>query len=556
MKLFKALAFSSILALACTSLVSAQSWTPLNNQPVTAGGFDGVGAMLQLRDGRILVHHENGTGNLNWGYTDWYYLTPDAYGSYVNGTWSLAGNLPTSYQPLYMSSQTFLNAVTSAQTSNCPPGVQCGQVILEGGEYNANASTFTNLGEIGTYTPFTGGINFTSNSPPTSWSRIGDAAGVILFNGAYMQSSCCNSQNPTGRQNAIFNGPNSWITSGNVLQSTTDESGYTLLTNGKVLMIDTKRVAACPNPTQSSELYTVTNPTTGVGTWSCGPPIPVLLYNSRDEELGAAVMMYNNRVFAIGGNKNATAVYDVAANSWSVGPVPDAGLGQSDGPAALEPNGKVLGMYSPGLFQNGCYFLEYDPASNTLTNTTSTIIPQPADCTPPSNDTSYDGMLMILPTGQILFTAFNLYVEVWNPAPGVATWTCNSCTPAQSYPIPASILLTTTNLHGGSTNYLVYGTQLNGLSQNNFYGDDKQSDTNFPLARLTCVNIAGNTCPGGYVYYAFTHDDGPAGPNVHSIAPGHFGYTHFDLPSMPAGAYDFQTVTNGIPSNSIRVSVH
>jgi hypothetical protein len=556
MKLFKTLAWSSILAAACTLTASAQSWTPLNNQPITVGGYDGVGQMLQLRDGRVLVHHENGTGNLNWGYTDWYYLTPDAYGSYVNGTWTPAGNLPTSYQPLYFSSQTFLNATTNAQTPSCPAGLNCGQIILEGGEYNSNAGTDNNLGEIGTYIPFTGGINFTSNSPPSGWTRIGDAAGVILFNGAYMQSSCCNSQTPPGHQNAIFNGPNNWITTGNVLQSTTDESGYTLLTNGKVLMIDTKRVTSCPNPTQSSELYTVTNTATGVGTWSCGPPIPVLLYNSRDEELGAAVMMYNNDVIAFGGNKNATAVYDVALNSWAVGPVPAAGLGQSDGPAALEPNGKVLAMLSPGLFLNGCYFVEYDPATNTLTNTTNTIIPQPADCTPPSNDTSYDGALMILPTGQIMFTAFNNYVELYNPAPGVANWTCANCSTPQSVSIPATILLASNSYRSGSTNNVVYGTQLNGFSQNNFYGDDKQSDTNFPLARLTCSNTSGNTCTVGYVYYAFTHDDGPAGPDVHSIAPGHFGFTHFDLPSMPAGTYDFQTVTNGIPSNSIRVTVH
>ena len=554
MKLRKTLAIASFLVLTWTTIASAQSWTPLNNQPITVGGFDGVGQMLQLRDGRVLVHHENGTGNLNWGYTDWYYLTPDAYGSYVNGTWTLAGNLPTSYQPLYFSSQTFLNATTNAQTPSCPPGLNCGQLLLEGGEYNSNAGTDNNLGEIGTYVPFNGGISFVSNSPPTGWTRIGDAASVILFNGADLQSSCCNSQTPVGRQNAIFNGPNSWITSGNVLQSTTDESGYTLLTNGKVLMIDTKRVTACPNPTQSSELYTVTNPN-GVGTWACGPPLPVLLYNSRDEELGAATMMYNNKVFAIGGNKNATAVYDVAANTWAVGPVPDAGLGQSDGPAALEPNGKVLAMLSPGLFLNGCYFMEYDPIANTLTNTTTTIIPQPADCTPPSNDTSYDGALMILPTGQILFTAFNLYVEVYNPAPGLANWTCTSCNPTQSIPVPASIIMTATTFHSGQANNLVYGYQLNGFSQNNFYGDDKQSDTDFPLARLTCSNVSGNSCTVGYVYYAFTHDDGPAGPNVHSIAPNHFGYTHFDLPSMPAGTYDFQTVTNGIGSNSVRVTV-
>ncbi len=104
-------------------------------------------------------------------------------------------------------------------------------------------------------------------------------------------------------------------------------------------------------------------------------------------------------------------------------------------------------------------------------------------------------------------------------------------------------------------NNLVYGSRLNGMSQNNFYGDDKQSDTDFPLARLTCANMQGNTCTPGYVYYAFTHDDGPAGPNVHSIAPTNFGYTHFDLPSMPGGVYDFQTVTNGIPSNSVSVTV-
>ena len=554
MKVSQILAASCILAMACSGIASAQSWTPLNNQPVTVGGFDGVGAMLQLRDGRILVHHENGTGNLNWGYTDWYYLTPDAYGSYVNGTWSPAGNLDASYQPLYFSSQTLLNAVNHGNSTNCPSGQQCGQIILEGGEYNANAGVWTNQGAIGTYVPFNGGTKFTSNSPPTGWPNIGDAAGVILFNGAYLQSSCCDGHNPPGLQNAIFNGPNSWIPSGNVLQATTDESGYTLLPNGQVLMVDTKTVSACSDPTQSSELYTVTDPVTGVGTWSCGPSIPVLLYNG-DEELGSGTMMYNNKVFQVGGSRNVTAIYDVALNSWSAGPIPDANLSQSDGPAALEPNGKVLGMYSPGLFENGCYFLEYDPNTNTLTNTTTSLIPQPADCTPPSHDTSYDGMLMILPTSQIMFTAFNLYVEVYNPAPGIATWTCNSCVPAQSYPVAAAIALASPKLISGSMNNLVYGSRLNGMSQNNFYGDDKQSDTNFPLARLTCVNMPGNTCTPGYVYYAFTHDDGPAGPNVHSIAPTNFGYTHFDLPSMPGGIYDFQTVTNGIPSNSARVSV-
>ena len=553
MKRSKAVATVLIFLLACIGSAFAQSWTPLNNQPVTVGGFNGVGQMLQLRDGRVLVHHENGTGNLNWGYTDWYFLTPDAYGSYVNGTWSPAGNLPTTYQPLYFSSQTFLNATTNAVFPTCPAGVQCGQLIVQGGEYNSNKSGDTTLGYIGTYQPFTGQVLFTQNIAPAGWSRIGDAASIILPNGAYMQSSCCNAQTPVGRQNAIWTGLSTWLISGNVKQSTTDESGYTLLTNDQVLMVDTKNVTTCTG-TQSSELYTMTAPS-GVGTWSCGPMVPVLLYNSRDEELGPAVMMYNNQVYVTGGSRNATAIYDVATNSWAVGPVPDANLSQSDGPAALEPNGKVLGMYSPGLFMLGCYFLEFDPSNNSLTNTTSTLIPQPADCSPPSNDTSYDGDLMLLPTGQVLFTAFNLYVEVYNPAPGIATWTCNTCNPVKSYSIPARIIMPSTVLHSGSNNNLVYGYQLNGLSQGSSYGDDKQSDTNFPLARLICANTANNTCTAGYVYYAFTHDDGPPGPTVHSIAPNHFGYTHFDLQVMPPGVYDFQTVTNGIPSNTVRVTV-
>lgn len=540
MKLFT-LGIASLLILACSISANAQSWTSLNNQLALTG----EGAVLQLRDGRILVHHEDQNG----AYTDWWVLTPDAYGSYVNGTWSSGGNLPTGYAPTYFGSQVLLNATTL----NCPL-IQCGQVVIEGGEYNGTTETDTNLGAIATYEPF-GAISWVANAPPSGWTRIGDAASITLPNGSYMQSSCCDSQNPAGHQIAIYQGPNSWISSGNVKESTTDESGFTLLTNGLVLMTDTKSTTACPAATRSSELYTITNETTGVGTWACGPSLPVQLYNSKDEEMGATVMMYNNRVFQFGGSVNATAIYDVALNSWTAGPTPVAGLDQSDGPAAVEPNGKVLAMLSPGLFLNGCYMVEYDPSTNTLTDTTDTVIPQPLDCSPPSTDTSYSGHLMILPTGQILFTAFVPTIQVYTPEPGVATWTCSSCSPAQSTPIPATILLSSTILRSGSINNLVYGYQLNGLSQNNFYGDDNQYDTNFPLARITCANVAGNSCTPGYVYYAFTHDDGPAGSTVHSIAPKHFGYTHFDLPVVPAGMYDFQTVTNGIPSTAIRVNV-
>ena len=553
MKLSKILGTAVVLMLVCATTANAQTWQLLNNQPGPGGTISGVGALLQLRDGRIIFHHEDQAG----AYTDWWILTPDAYGSYVNGTWSPTGLLPSNYAPTYFGSQHLINASTPATDAHCPVG-NCGQVVIEGGEYNFTASSDTNLGALATYQPW-GPLNWVANAAPkdstgATWRRIGDAASITLANGRYMQTSCCDGQTPAGGQFAIYNGPNSWLVDGNGKQSSTDESGLTLLTNDLVLMVDAKRTTACGTTTaqqnMSSELYTMTNLVTGQGTWACGPTLVTKLWNNADEELGVSAMLYNNKVLQIGGSVIGTNIYDVATNSWSLGPNPPDSLDQSDGPGAIEPNGKLLVMMSPGLFLNGCYMLEYDPTANSFAYTGS-----PQDCTPPSTDTSYSGHLMIVPTGQIIFSAFVPHVEMYTPAPGLATWTCNSCNPIQTVSIPATILLSSTILHSGSLNNVVYGYQLNGLTQNNFYGDDNQMDTNFPLARITCANVIGNGCTPGYVYYAFTHDDGPAGPTVHSIAPHHFGYTKFDLPVVPAGTYDFQTVTNGIPSNSIRVTV-
>ena len=466
-------------------------WTKATTAPPVS-----VGALLLLTDGRVLVHSEPNCSGCTGNYNNWYTLTPDVNGSYVNGTWSSGGHLPATYAPFYFGSQVQLNGT---------------QVVAEGGEYNFGTAVWTTLGAIGTVTPFSGPLTWVANSPPSGWSTIGDAESIILTNGKYMQSNCCTSQN------AIFNGPNSWVATGSVKQPNNDESGFTLLTNGKVLTVDAKADANC-DTTTGSELY---DQTTGV--WSCGPNTPVQLYNPSDEELGAAVMMYNNKVFQSGGNVVATAIYDVTGNSWSAGPTPANGLDQADGPSALEPNGKVLAMYSPGLFQSGCQFVEYNPATNTLANA-----PNPTNC---PADSSFVGHLFILPTGQIMFTDLSGLVEVYTPASGTVSG------------VAATIILGSNNLKSGSKNNLLYGYQLNGLTQNNAYGDDYQGDTDYPLVRLTSVST-------GNVYYAFTHDD-----STHSIAPNTFGWTHFDLPTLPAGLYNLVSVTNGIASDSIRVTV-
>jgi hypothetical protein len=486
LKLFRTLTITSALVFALAVAATGQTWTPLNNQP----GAD-VGVMLQLRDGRILVHEEQSGNSRNW-----HILTPDATGSYINGTWSSGGELPSGYAPWFFGSQVLLDGKS---------------IAVEGGEYNNGGDAWTTMGAIGTISGSS--ITWTSNSPPSGWGNIGDAESIILPDGTYMQANCCTAQN------ALFNGPNSWTETGSVNQGNNDESGFTLLTNNLVLTVDTKSDSPC-GTSQGSELY---NQTTGV--WSCGPPTPVKLYNPNDEELGAAVMMYNNEVIQFGGNVVATALYNVASNTWTAGPTPAGGLDMADGPAALEPNGKVLAMLSPGLFQGGCQFVEYDPVANKLTNA-----PNPADC---PSDSSYVGHLMVLPTGQIMFTDFSNKVEIYTPAAGTVAGVAPTITSVGS------------SVDSPSFDNALSGVQLNGLTQNNAYGDDYQGDTDYPLVQL--VQVAA---PNG-VYFATTHSE-----TTHSIAPATAVTTQFDVPvGLPAGNYSLSVITNGIASSPVTVSV-
>jgi len=478
-----AIAIGVILALG--SLASAQSWTPLTNTFPGAG----AGTMLTLRDGRILVHNADAP--------DWWVLTPDATGNYVNGTWSSGGNLPAGYGPLYYGSQVLLDGKT---------------VVIEGGEYNLGVQDWTNQGALLTYS----GSSFVwaANAPPSGWLNIGDAQSVILADGRYMQSSCCYGN---ANQTAFFAGPNTWNNNPNfIIGPANDEGAYTLLPSGKVMMVDAWSTAC--SGFNSSEIF---DPTTSA--WSCGPNTPFQMWDNIGHELGPAVLMHNGKIFQVGANP-VSAIYDPISNSWAPGPGTQ-GFAGYDAPASLEFNGKVLEMMGPPSFLGGCQMFEYDPAANTLTPTVN----QPLDC---PGDPTYYGHLMVLPSGQIMFTDFSNFIEVYNPAGSV-----------DPVAVP-TILASSTHVKAGSTNNILYGRQLNGLGQNNAYGDDYQGDTNYPLVRLT------NTSTGN-VYWALTHNE-----STHSIAPGTIMFTHYDVPaSVPNGKYKLNVVTSGIPSNTIIVSV-
>ena len=82
MKPLRSLAFATVALLCCFWYASAQSpWQPLTHQPSFSASTP-----LLLTDGTVMVHDAGGS--------NWWKLTPDQNGSYVNGTWSQLASLP------------------------------------------------------------------------------------------------------------------------------------------------------------------------------------------------------------------------------------------------------------------------------------------------------------------------------------------------------------------------------------------------------------------------------------------------------------------------------
>ena len=168
-----AIGFGGAVAL---GTASAQSWQRTTNIPAV----EGLGTPILLTDGTVIIHEEE-DGNYPDGLLAtlaWYRLTPDANGSYVNGTWSRIADLPTGYGPLFFGSAVLPD----------------GRVVAEGGEYNQYGGGFTKLGAI--YDPVAN--NWTSVTAPSGWANIGDASTVVLSNGTLMLA------NTTTRQAALL----------------------------------------------------------------------------------------------------------------------------------------------------------------------------------------------------------------------------------------------------------------------------------------------------------------------------------------------------------------
>src|SRR6185503_6910882 len=114
--MFRRLALALTICLAAAPRASmAETIKQLTHFPP-----DGALVTYQMTDGTVLAQ--------GYGYSDWWKLTPDNTGSYVNGTWKQVASMPSGYAPLY-----FAGAVLAD-----------GRLVVSGGEYNFGQFAFTN----------------------------------------------------------------------------------------------------------------------------------------------------------------------------------------------------------------------------------------------------------------------------------------------------------------------------------------------------------------------------------------------------------------------------
>ena len=489
MKVFRTLGITLFASLAL-SVASAQApftagtWTKTTNAPSSP-----VAHAMLLTDGSVLVnsmYFENHSD-------PWYRLVPDSTGSYINGTWVNAGTLPSGYNPLYFASQVLPN----------------GEVAIFGGEYNNGSAVWTNKGAL--YNPITNA--WTSLSAPSGWTEVGDAQSVILPSGQMMLADCCS----TAEAIMTLTGSTAtWATTGTGKFDWNDEEGWTLLPGGNIITVD-----AYVDQSKCCELgYQIYN--TSTGTWSTPSNNTVVnLVDPSSLELGPMPLLPNGTVFGAGATTN-NAIYTISTGTWAAAPSFGSGLDIADGPAAVLPDGNALFDTSPGVFETGSKFFEWDG-----TNMNATSAPPNA-----SVDSSYVGDMVVLPTGQVLFTDFSSEVEIYTPVGNP----CAGCAP--------TIKGVKTTLTPGSKNNNIEGTQFNGLTFGGYYGDDNQSATNFPIVRITDSK--------GVVTFCRTH--GWKG----GVATGStLVSAQFDIPkTVNSGSATLVVIANGIASAPKTVTIN
>ena len=211
---------------------SVGSWTTLTNLAPSGGG-----AMTLLSDGTVLVKNAS-SGSLLYKK-----LTPDALGSYINGTWSFIW--PMFDSRLYYSSQLLKD----------------GRLYVAGGEYG------TGVG--GDIYPVTNTWKL-ANLPGITLS---DANSEILDDGRVLQGAV----GGTGKQTFLYDPATNTYTNGPNTLDYYNEAAWVKLPDGSILMVD----VPFEGDDHSTERYIPS-----LNQWVLDAPAPVSLFDLFGYETG------------------------------------------------------------------------------------------------------------------------------------------------------------------------------------------------------------------------------------------------------------------------------
>jgi len=460
---------------------SAQSWQPLANQPLTFA----AGPCFLMTDGSVLVQDA-------FTLTDWWKLTPDVNGNYVQGTWTQLPSLPATYAPFG-----FVSAV-----------LKDGRFLALGAEGNIGTGG-DDIGVI--YDPVTNA--WTNLAGPLGWTQAGDDNFAVLPDGKIFATN-----NPDTRA-AIWDPVTLlWTPIGTGKVDQNDEEQVTLLPDGTLLTVDATAV-------QNAEKYI---PWTG--TWVNAGTLPAAAGFGSLGELGPTLLLYNGTVLNMGGTGH-NAIYFPPATPTDPGTwvaAPDFPLDTSnvlmlaeDGGACLMPNGHVLCPIENQTL-GGIQFVEYNGVG---------WVNEPNVPNGPF-DFLESTSVLDLPSGQVLFTDGSQDVEIYTPSGSPLTAWKPTITNAPAHVFP-------------TVDSTIQGTQFNGLSQAEAHGDDMDNATNYPLVRIT--NNAT-----GHVSYARTHDHSTMAVATGTATVSTVFTPSITTEQGPS---TLQVIANGIASAPVAVSV-
>ena len=430
-------------ALALASGAHAGTWTKLaNNAP------GGTGTGLLLTDGTIMVSQFDSKL--------WMRLTPDAKGNYVNGTWSSLASM--SECRLYFTSQMMRD----------------GNIWLLGGEYTGATSCSSNWSNTGEkYDSLANSWSPIATHPDSSY---GDVPSMLLDGDKIMTGSL------QSAHTWIYDiASNTWSAGPTKhYNDRSDEEGWAKLHDGTIFVYDLfqsantgKGFAEVWDPKTNTWLGRSPGDGTANGT------LPSLSGNAVGFEMGPTMALRDKKskgsVLAIGATGH-NAMYTVGTNTFTA--LPDLNdtvngqqvlFGADDAPGAEMPSGHVIFSADTGptngTFSPPTHLFDFDPKAKSITSITSTFPDQNY-----LNTSSYLTQMLMLPTGQMLFSNGTKVLYIYTPDGKASN---------------ASLPKFSSLQYNGDGTLTLTGKYLNGQSAGATYGDDASYDENYPVVHLT-----------------------------------------------------------------------